>query len=213
MIKLTLFLLSILSSPTSSKSSIRINEVAHKGSSNACNGEDWIELFVPPTSPGQDLFNFTLHDDKGKDDDKAKYFTNSTIVNSGEYLVLCRDVDFSFGIGSDDVVTLLDDKGVILSEVMLLGNSEEEQTFAFFDNNEGAFQYTEMPTPGEKNVYVEPKPLEVKLAEQNEAGNDFFLDGGGDDAIFDQVVDLHVQLGNESLAMIGKNMCLYSTTL
>ena len=104
------------------------------------------------------------------------------------------------------MVTLLDDGGVILSEVMLLGNSEEDQTFAFFENDDGAsFQYTEMPTPGEENVYVEPRPLEVKLTEQNEAGNDFFLDVE-DGGMFDQVVDLHLQIGNESLAMIGKNV-------
>lgn len=122
--------------------------------------------------------------------------------------MLCRDVDFDFGIGSDDVVTLLDDNGEIVSEVMLLGSGEADQTFALFDESEGegagGYQYTAMPTPGEQNVYVKPKPLEVKLAEQNEAGGDFFLEGGdGEDGmIFEKVVDLHVTLGNESLATI-----------
>lgn len=192
--------------------SLKINEVAYKGSPDTCNGEDWIELFVKPSSSStsHDLFNYTLHDDKGKDDDKAKIFSESIIINPGEYLVLCRDVDFDFGIGSDDVVTLLDDNGEIVSEVMLLGSGEADQTFALFDESEGegagGYQYTAMPTPGEQNVYVKPKPLEVKLAEQNEAGGDFFLEGGdGEDGmIFEKVVDLHVTLGNESLATIGK---------
>lgn len=63
-----------------------------------------------------------------------------------------------------------------------------------------------MATPGQANVYVEPKPLEVKLAEQNEEGDDFFLDflEKESDGAFDNVVDLHVQLSNESLATIGK---------
>ena len=122
--------------------------------------------------------------------------------------MLCRNVDFDFGIGSDDVVTLLDNNGEIISEVMLLGSSEENQTFAFFDSEdtteEGGYQYTSMPTPGQQNVYVEPKPLEVKLAEQNEEGDDFFLEGEDDTVIFEKIVDLHVQLSNESLATIGK---------
>jgi len=197
--------------------SLRINEVAYKGSSNTCNGEDWIELI---STSSEDLLNYTLHDDKGKDDDKAKYFSESTIINAGEYLVLCRNVDFDFGIGSDDVVTLLDNNGEIVSEVMLLGSSEENQTFAFFDSEdtteEGGYQYTSMPTPGQQNVYVEPKPLEVKLAEQNEEGDDFFLEGEDVNGavIFEKVVDIHVQLSNESLATIGKqNYTCYAIAL
>ena len=46
------------------------------------------------------------------------------------------------------------------------------------------------------------------MAEQNEEGDDFFLDfleKESDGAvIFDNVVDLHVQLSNESLATMGK---------
>jgi len=187
-------------------SPVQINEVAYKGSSNTCNGEDWIELVV--SSSTQDLLNYTLHDDKGKDDNKAKYFNESMIINAGGYLVLCRNVDFDFGIGGDDVVTLLDNNGAIVSEVMLLGSSEDNQTFAFFDSEdvneeEGKYKYTAMPTPGKANIYVTPKPLEVKLAEQNEEGDDFFLEKESDGAvIFDKVVDLHVKLSNESLATI-----------
>ena len=163
------------------------------------------------SSSQEDLLNYTLHDDKGKGDKKAKYFNESMIINAGEYLVLCRNVDFDFGIGGDDVVTLLDNNGAIVSQVMLLGssgNSEENQTFAFFnEDNKGGetYQYTAMPTPGQANVYVEPIPLEVKLAEQNEEGGDFFLEKESNGTVvFDKVVDLHVTLSNESLATIGK---------
>lgn len=205
--KIPILLSTAFHSPCEAASSVQINEVAYKGSSDTtCNGEDWIELVVSSSSQ-EDLLNYTLHDDKGKDDDKAKYFNESMIISAGEYLVLCRNVDFSFGIGGDDVVTLLDNNGEIVSEVMLLGSSEDNHTFAFFDDK-GTYQYTAMPTPGQANVYVEPKPLEVKLAEQNEEGDDFFLDfleKESDGAvIFDNVVDLHVQLSNESLATIGK---------
>jgi hypothetical protein len=193
------------------EASLRINEVAYKGSSDVCNGEDWIELVS--TTSNQTLLNYTLHDDNGKDDDKANYFMVSNItINVGEYLVLCRNVDFDFGIGSDDVVTLLDNSGEIISEVKLLGSNDDNQTYAYFEEEEEeaegdqGYQYTAMPTPGQQNKYVEPKPLEVKLAEQNEEGNAFFLEGENNDtaAIFDKVVDLHVQLSNESLATIGK---------
>lgn len=193
-----------------SSPAVQINEVAYKGSSDTCNGEDWIELVV--SSSSQDLLNYTLYDDKGKDDDKAKYFNESMIINAGEYLVLCRKVDFEFGIGGDDVVTLLDNKGAIVSEVMLLGGTDDNQTFAFFDDEEeGKYKYTALPTPGQANIYVEPVPLEVKLAEQNEEGDGFFLEKEIDGpAIFDKVVDLHVQLSNESLATIGKQNIQYA---
>eukprot|EP00581_Thalassiosira_minuscula_P031820 CAMPEP_0183768422 /NCGR_PEP_ID=MMETSP0739-20130205/16733_1 /TAXON_ID=385413 /ORGANISM="Thalassiosira miniscula, Strain CCMP1093" /LENGTH=874 /DNA_ID=CAMNT_0026007653 /DNA_START=27 /DNA_END=2648 /DNA_ORIENTATION=- len=204
---LLLLLASLLLLTFSCEASIRINEVAYKGSSpNICNGEDWIELVA--TASNEDLINYTLHDDKGKDDDKAKYFNESMPINVGEYLVLCREVDFDFGIGSDDGITLLDENGNVVSEAMLLGDSVDDQTFAFFDNDDegweqlGGYQYTASPTPGEKNIYTTPKPLEVKLDEQNKEGNAFFLDGDNYTDMFDKVVDIHVQLSDESLATI-----------
>ena len=47
---------------------LRINEIADKGTSNVCNGEDWIELFLPLAAndaPSLNLAGYILHDDKG----------------------------------------------------------------------------------------------------------------------------------------------------
>ena len=82
-----------------------------------------------------------------------------------------KGVDFDFGIGGDNTVTLLDAGGDVLSEVSLLGTGTDDQTFALVD---GKYKYTDTPTPGMENVYTEPMPLEEKLHAQNLVGADFF---------------------------------------
>ena len=123
--------------------------------------------------------------------------TNS--IASGEYLILCQKVDFEFGIGSDDTITLLDEDGAVVSEVMLPGMGGDEETYSYFDTDGMLYKYTKMATPGLSNVYIEPKTLEQRLNEQYDAGIDFF---DGTSSLFDKVVDLHITMEDESLAMI-----------
>lgn len=188
-------------------SPVVINEVAHKGSPGACAGEDWVEVHNGGRDP-VDLANYTLHDDKGPDDEDAKTFGPSgpsTVVAAGGYLLLCRDVDFFFGIGGDDTVTLLDGSGEVVSVASLDGGGGDDATLALFPGT--GYRYTEAATPGGENVLAEPRPLGEKLAEQNEAGGAFFLDdeGGGGEIAFARVVDVHVQVSNESLALIREH--------
>ncbi|KAL7533139.1 hypothetical protein ACHAXR_005068 [Thalassiosira sp. AJA248-18] len=93
----------------------------------------------------------------------------------------------------------MDDTGAVISEVSLLGTGEDSQTFALFGSSD--YKYTETPTPGLENVYTEPLPLEAKLRSQNEAGSLFF-NISSPDSYYDTVVDLHVELNDESLATI-----------
>lgn len=192
----------------SSEASLLINEVAYKGSGpDRCDGEDWIELLNTKEEEGGqdavDLTGYVLHDDKGKDDEDARTFgaDDAFSIAPGEYLVLCKDVDFEFGIGSDDTVTLLDGSGSPLGTVSLPGTGADDETYAYL---EGGYKYTTTPTPGEANVYTEPIPLEKKLEAQNEAGNAFFRVGDKEDeSIFSGVVDVDISMDDESRAMIA----------
>ena len=183
------------------QASLIVNEVAYKGSVGQCDGSDWIEL-LNTGSTDLNALNYTIHDDKGIDDEDAKKFTEDMIIQAGAFKVLCKGVDFEFGIGGDDAVTLIDDSGSIVSEVVMPGTGGDDQTYAYFEDT---WKYTETPTPGAANIYTEPKPLEEKLQEQNDAGDDFFLDGmaiGGTSAIFGKVVDINIELDSESLALM-----------
>ncbi|EJK45235.1 hypothetical protein THAOC_36156 [Thalassiosira oceanica] len=144
---------------------------------------------------------------QGPGDEDAKTFgsSNSSTVAAGAYLLLCRDVDFDFGVGGDDTVSLLDGAGEVVSVASLDGGGGDDATLALFPGT--GYRYTETATPGGGNVLTEPRPLEEKLAEQNDAGGAFFLDDedDGGEISFAKVVDVHVQVSNESLALIKEH--------
>jgi hypothetical protein len=185
------------------QASLIVNEVAYKGSVGQCDGSDWVEL-LNTGSTDLNALNYIIHDDKGIDDEDAKQITEDMIIQAGAFKVLCKGVDFEFGIGGDDAVTLIDDSGAIVSEVVIPGTGGNDQTYAYFEDTD-EWKYTETPTPGAANIYTEPKSLEEKLQEQNDAGDDFFLDGmaiGGTSDTFDKVVDINIELDLESLALM-----------
>jgi hypothetical protein len=127
------------------------------------------------------LLNYTLHDDKGKDDEDANKIQDMTMA-SGEFKVLCKGVDFDFGIGGSD--TLLDDTGAVLSAVALPGTGGDDETYAYFNDTSDEYKYTVMPMPGVANIYTEPKLLVPS-------------------DIFSKVVDINVDIDAESLAAIN----------
>lgn len=183
------------------KAEITVNEIAYKGSANQCNGKDWIEFFNDSTEV-VNLLDYVIHDDKGKDDEDAKTFPNTTMA-SGEYKILCNGVDFDFGISSSDTITFLDQNGIILSVTALPGTGSDLQTYAYFGASDD-YKYTMTPTPGKGNIFTEPKPLEQQLEEQNDAGKEFFLDRpGGQSDIFDEVVDIFIDMDAASLSEIN----------
>jgi hypothetical protein len=180
----------------SAKADIVISEVAYAGSGEGtCGGTDWVEL-LNTGDDAVDLTNYVLHDDKGEDDADALTFADVTIA-SGEFLLLCRDEYFAFGIGSDDTVTLVGPTGIPVSSVGLTGKGAEDgtATFALVD---GEYLYTATPTPGEANIISAPPSREESLIAKLEAGEDFFDMNGS----FGQVVDIHVTLEEEGRAVL-----------
>lgn len=200
-----------------------LNEVASSGSSNGqCNGEDWVELY----NDGFDtlsLDNYTLYDDKGPGDDSVMTLsqTSGSLSNlaAGEYKVLCKGIDFSFGIGSKDTITLADENGNIVSTTgAMSGSNDDDTTYALLLDDASGYQYTSTPTPGALNIFTEPQRGEettkeenqnLSLAKQNELGKDFFrLNDDGTrrtSSHFADVVDVYISLNESSLFDIENN--------
>lgn len=191
--------------------SIVVNEVAYRGSAGTCGGEDWVELWNNGNF-SVNLANFTLHDDNGPDDDDAKVFgAAELLLAAGEFAVLCRNGDpgFSFGIGSDDSVTLLDANGNVSSTSgMLPGTGSDDQTYARKPDFE--FAYTTSATPGYANDFSAPETtLQERLANQNTLGKEFFrLNDNGTllHSSFAEVLDLHIELAEKDLHYLQFNI-------
>ena len=197
---------------------VRINELSNSGTSGVCDGNDWIELYLPATcAAALDLNGYVLHDEKGADDGKAFTFptensTRFSLLNPGEYLLLCNDgpdpiASPQFGIGKSDELTLLDPSGAVVSSTgALQGLGYSDVSYAL-DEATDAFVYTSTPTPGEANVITAVPTEEEKVEEmraswsaQNEMGTNFFnMDGKGMPVAggFEAVVDLRMEMDPE----------------
>ena len=131
-----------------------MNEVAHKSTSDTCDGKDWVELHNAGTGTA-DLSGMVLVDDKGFGDEDRYTFANGYSLSGGEYLVLCKNADFAFGIGDDDAVTLFAADGTEVSTTTFshipstLASAESDYTWAYFAEG---YAYTEAPTPGTVNM-------------------------------------------------------------
>ena len=124
----------------SSEAQMVISEVADKGSTGACGGEDWIEVHnagaEAVTATGRSIC------------DAKKCAEPARLAESlapGAYLLLCGEVDFTFGVGGDETVELRDGDAVV-STTTLGGAGAVDKTWAL--QPDGAFGYTTEPTPG-----------------------------------------------------------------
>ena len=128
---------------------LRVNEVADKGTSDTCDGKDWIELHNAGTGTA-DLSGMVLVDDKGFGDEDQYTFATGSSLPGGEYLVLCKNADFAFGIGGQDTVTLFAANGTEVSTSGTMGGlGAPDNTWAYFAEG---YTYTEAPTPGAVNM-------------------------------------------------------------
>ena len=151
-----------------SAAAIVVNEVADKGTSGQCNGGDWVELYNSGAAE-QSIASYVLHDDKGPSDKGAHTFPAGTKIAAGGYIVVCRvkcsrgvrngvcqDEDFNgmiFTVGGDDTISLLDDKGSLLSTSGTLLDQGSSLT-TWSRTSAGKYQYTTTPTPGKANIFT-----------------------------------------------------------
>jgi cysteine-rich repeat protein len=117
-------------------------------------GPDAIEL-VNPSDLVTSLAGFQIQDAGGN----VFTFVQDTVIQPGEHLVLFRDEQnsFTFGIGSDDALTLLDPQGnAIDSADWIEGEIPEGTSFGRFPDATGSFQRLNTVTLGAANVANEP---------------------------------------------------------
>jgi len=205
------------------RAAVMINEVADKGSTGVCDGEDWVELFNSG-SETVSLAGFVLHDDKGPQDSKAFTFPNSASIAAQGYLTLCckSASGFQFKIGGDDTVTLLDADGAQLATSgPLPDDGADDKTWAYRGPSEDRYEYTTVPTFGEKNVFSTqsspsqtPAPVKqthaeklLELAAQNARGELFFgMDGNGLKVEgSESVVDLEITMAHQDFDYMMAN--------
>ena len=190
----------------SSISAVLINEVADQGTADVCNGNDWIELFLPiedePRSIWPDSSFMTTMD-------RMMQTPISLLLqprlNPGEYLLLCTKTTDGpqFGIGGSDTVTLLDPSGTLVSTTGPLQDRGVSGVSFAYDDTSQTYVYTSTPTPGSENIIVplpEPETVEqtrARLVAQNDMGIDFFnmdMDGLPVEGGYDEVVDLNINM-------------------
>ena len=137
---------------------LRLTAVADKGSTDRCDGEDWIALANTGTIEIA-LVGYVLHDDKGPDDTKAFTFAAGATIAAGATTTLCKDAEgsFKFGIGGDDTVTLLDAGSVVVDTSGELGDRGALNYVWTRGSPAGDWGYVELGT-------LEPTPSPTLLA-------------------------------------------------
>ena len=146
-----------------------INEVADKGSTGTCDGEDWVEI-ANAGSADVDLSGWTLTDDKGLGHEDAFTFGGSAnctapVIKAGEYLVLCKEAEcsFEFGISGSDTVTLHDAANATVDTTGMMGGlGALDMTWARMPDATGDFAYSSEPTPGTANKEATSVTPDVK---------------------------------------------------
>ena len=138
---------------------IVFNEVADVGNPMVCGHEDdkyadYMELKnIGPEDI--DLAGMTLKDDKGVVGEQ-RVFPTGTIVEAGELLVLCRggtldDGDFIFGIGGNDILTLIHTPtGNVIAQVGPM-NRMGSSALTYQRLDDGSYDYF-YPTPGKETT-------------------------------------------------------------
>ena len=122
-----------------------VNEVVATASGG---GADWVELANIDATP-HDLTGWSIQDAGGS----SYIFPDGTFIPASGYLLLTSDLTFSFGLGSEDTVILLDATGKEIDTVdWAAGDAPEGSSWARIPDKTGSFQTTNQPTPDAPNV-------------------------------------------------------------
>lgn len=107
-------------------SGVYINEIE---SDDPDGGSDWIEIINAGTKD-VDISGWFVTDDKGLErltDNKTKRLGANTVLKAGELLVLEDTIDFDFGLGKADTVSLYDSE------------SKVEDTYSYTSHASGTY--------------------------------------------------------------------------
>ena len=103
---------------TAAEVAIVINEVTSAG-------DDQIELYNAGDS-ALDLSMWFVADSNYPAEVDSRYiFADGTMIGAGEFLVLTKDVEHTFGVGKDDTITLYDASGAAMDQVSIPTDAAE----------------------------------------------------------------------------------------
>jgi hypothetical protein len=117
---------------------------------NVCFNNDYVELRNTGATTAN-LSGWMLYDNNGATDEDAFTFPPQFVMAAGEIRFLCQNLfgSFKFGIGIDDVITLANRTGGVVSTT---GNitSAGSSTSTYQRNSNGTYAFSS-PTPGTEN--------------------------------------------------------------
>ena len=133
--------------PSALAPAVIVNEVASNAAGGVCDGEDWVEIANVGSTTVPDLSVILLADDNGPGDKDARALPAQPLA-PGAFLLLCRDVDFDFGISDDDTVSLFFNGTLLSTTGVMPDHADDDITYARRPDRWGPFAYSRNPTPG-----------------------------------------------------------------
>lgn len=131
-----------VAAPVTAADAVVINEVESNGDPEG----DWVELANTDPNNSVDISGWGIIDDDGSHD--RVIFPEGTEIESGGYLAVYTEP--SFGLGSNDSVTLSDAGGTVVAETNWSGHAAT--TWGRVPDMTGDFTVTGEPTRGVRNV-------------------------------------------------------------
>ncbi|MGM9913234.1 lamin tail domain-containing protein [Floccifex sp.] len=140
-----------------------INEIESNGDAN-----DWVEVINTSNVPVDISGWYILDNEPDKHLSDTVPLPSGTILNPGQILVLNETVDFNFGLGKNDSVTLYDGNGNVMDSYAW--NSHANGTFARIPDGTGAFVDTSA-TKGTNNQVIDTSVEKVTTLVINEVNS------------------------------------------
>ncbi len=126
-----------------------INEIA--------SSDDFVEIYNGSTSE-IDLSGFVINDDSSYDTE-AYLFANGSKIGVGEFIVVYKDTDFAFGIGSGgDTIYLLDSDGYQVDVVTIPAAESGKASYGRSTDGGDSLVWFDDSTPGASNTETTTPP-------------------------------------------------------
>ena len=161
--------------------SVVVNEIVYDAAATGL--DDTIELYNAGTVTA-DLSGWSVADSKA---DEFGVLADGTTLAPGAFLVLVKDVDFPFGLGKGDTVTLLDTASATVDEYAY-ENTAPVSTWARCPDGTGDWAHATVPTPGAANdctpIVVPDEPGSILINEVDSQPSDWIeFVNPGDEAL------------------------------
>lgn len=143
-----------------------INEVESNGDET-----DWVEILNMGSTPVDISGWYLLDNDPVGHQNETTPVTEGTVLNPGEYYVFDGNRDFSFGLGSEDQVTIHNRSGAVVAEYSW--TSHANGVYARIPDGTGDFVDFAVPTKGAVNLETNPVVLNEIQSNDPDGGPDW----------------------------------------